>query len=535
MDWGLPNEHRDTSLHPDEPVVLAYSLQIEPARFDFTPGFYNYGTLFLTLSRVAYSFADTYGGASSEGRAVWETVRSYHMAGRWISVISGALTCFLVFLILWRRTIPFGAVLGAAALAIAPGHVVHSRFQTVDVFAAMLLIGGLAALLAFWEREEADRKTLMMLILSSALIGLSAGAKYVGAIGLLAVLYVCWCKSENLRWKSIGVASGAFFASLFLATPGILLETSAFWRDFTYEMTHTAEGHGLVFVGTSPGFLYQLGNLGVGYGIGCLILSIIGLYWAATRKQEWAIPLLIVLVLTYLVIGQSEVKFFRYAIPLIPILAIGFGWCMGRAHLHPNQRYRIIPLFGIFALTGFGGGGLLLSMLFSSWMAGPDPRDQAGVYLRSVSDENTTVGIVSDPWFYTATLYPETAWPRAVPFAERDEARRLATAPRVLQYLPTDPSQRVEWDPRLLELEPDYIVFSSFESFDYERIANMPSIPENLKADIDRYQAFMERLEADYEIDVVPLGLDGPVIHDLMYVRPSVLIWKRKQNDQSSD
>lgn len=535
MDWGLPNQDRDTSLHPDEPVILAYSLQIEPAKFNFTPGFYNYGTLYLTLSRIGYSFADTYAGASAEGKELWETVRSYHLAGRWISVVSGALTCFLVFLILWGRTHPLGAVFGAAALAIAPGHVVHSRFQTADVFAAMLLVGALAALLVFWDRKDPDSKPIKWLVLASALVGLSAGAKYVGAIGLVAILYVCWVKLPESKWRHMAIAVGVFFGAFLLATPGVLLESGAFWRDFTYELSHTAEGHGLVFVGTSHGLLYQIGNLSVGYGMASLIISVVGLSWAVARKQQWALPILIVLILTFLVIGRSEVKFFRYALPLIPLLAIGFGWCMGRAHLHPNQRFRIIPLVGIFAVSGFGGGGLHLSMTFSQWMASSDPRDQAGAILKEASGPDTTVGIVSDPWFYTVTLYPETAWPRAVPFAERDEARRAATNPRVIQYIPPDPNQRVEWDLRLLEVSPDYIVFSSFESFDYERIASMTNVPANLEETIQRYRTFMERLEEEYSLLQRPIGIGGPTIHDLMYVRPSVLIWKRKDLDPPSE
>ena len=39
IDWGLPNENRHWSYHPDEPSLYVYSRQIEPAKFDFEPGF----------------------------------------------------------------------------------------------------------------------------------------------------------------------------------------------------------------------------------------------------------------------------------------------------------------------------------------------------------------------------------------------------------------------------------------------------------------------------------------------------------------
>ena len=62
IGWGLPNDQRSFSLHPDEPVVFLYSQQIEPTKLDFTPGFYNTDA-YLTVLRVARMRTRTAGPA----------------------------------------------------------------------------------------------------------------------------------------------------------------------------------------------------------------------------------------------------------------------------------------------------------------------------------------------------------------------------------------------------------------------------------------------------------------------------------------
>ena len=55
IGWGLPNDIRNQSLHPDEPVIWMYAQQLDPGRGDFDPSFYQYPTLYLTALKVASS------------------------------------------------------------------------------------------------------------------------------------------------------------------------------------------------------------------------------------------------------------------------------------------------------------------------------------------------------------------------------------------------------------------------------------------------------------------------------------------------
>lgn len=531
IDWGLPNEQRWTSLHPDEPIVLGYSQAIDIAQGRFDPGFYNYGTLYLTVLNVATRVVDGYGGgmkAADSPEEEWKVVSRYHLAGRVVSALAGAGLAWVCLLVLFRRTHVFGAYAAALAVAFSPGLVVHSRFQTVDMLAAFLTLLSVYYALKLLPPDGRDVRHVRVASWSGLFAGLAGGTKYSGLLALLALFVALGWVPKPARWWSLISALAAGLVGFFVATPGALLNPAAFWRDFRYEMVHTSTGHGLVFAATPSGFIVQIGNLIASMGGLLLLLGACGLAWTLWRRTPWAVALLAFGLATYVLIGRAEVKFLRYAFPLVPVVAVGFGYLMGESHAHVSKKMRIWVLAGLLALGGFGGGGLSGSAVATLQMLAEDPRDAAGQYLKSVGS-GLTVGVVRDPWFQTPTLYPGTALPRAVPEDVRMRLMAEARDPAVVQYRPADGEPKHEWDKRLVsDLAPDYIVYSSFESDDVERIAESPrrATPAE-REEAERYRAFMESLQAGYEPDKA-FGLDGPSVHDLMYIRPRIWVWKRK-------
>lgn len=103
-----------------------------------------------------------------------------------------------------------------------------------------------------------------------------------------------------------------------------------------------------------------------------------------------------------------------------------------------------------------------------------------------------------------------------------------ASEPRVRRYVPENPEDRFDWDVRLLaETQPDYVVFSSFETEGLIRLLNRTGLSDLESLLTTRLKEFTERLKADY----VPsrfFGGTGYDVHDLEYVRPRIEIWKRK-------
>lgn len=603
IGWGLKNDLHNQSYHPDELPIWAMSQNVEPAKGKFTPGVYNYGTLYLTVLRVASDMVGVYGGgpdAKNKDRQ-WAYISRCHLAGRVVSAVAGALTVLLLFLMLRRRVNEVGAVMGAMLVAVAPAHVVHSRFQTVDVVATFLLTvslyfslrllpkcvdegsthGGTGDLAdnsvpgAAVGRRSSDHphlaspikakgsrpkvellsNPLNLALLAGVFAGLSAGTKYTGVLAILVLVAVLALRCEEGWAKRLGAGCAACVAAFFISTPGVVLDSAAFWRDFTFEMHHTATEHGLVFVGTPIGFIAHIVNLIQGVGPLLVLLGFAGLVFGAVKKCPWIWALLAFAVPFYLLIGRAEVTFLRYTFPLYIPLAAGFAHLMGYAH-ERREKFVFVVMLGIMGLGGVDPGGLRVAGNMTAWMMSEDPRDTVALTLKEVA-KGGTVGLVTDPWFYTPPLYPDTAlgpagaayilgnmpdayseliraaqW-RTVPealFGIRDRLMRQATDPQVERYVPGDFGARIDWDARLLtEKSPDYVVFSNYEVADQMRLVGRIGLDPGVQDQVRHAQEFMKELKKSYEV-VQWVGGPGIGVHDMDYIRPTIWVWKRKTN-----
>lgn len=551
IGWGLPTADRHHSLHPDEELILAYSQLIQPAQGKFTPGFYNYGTLYLTIQKVATDMASSYGAAEvgQDGSNYWARNRDFLMAGRVVSAVAGALAALAVYLSLIRHTGLIGGVMGGLAMGLTPAFVVHSRFQTVDVLATCFLAWCFyhCSRMVPIGDAEVDLKALQRAaVWAGVFAGLSAGTKYTGILAILAIgttLFLVLGKGRLLevaRLKSI--AAAAMLGVFVLVTPGAVLDSGKFMQDFQFELTHTSTGHGMVFAGTAPGFIYHISNIIVGYGGALLLFSLAGLGRGVYRKQAWLIGPLVFAIVEYLLIGRAEVKFMRYIFPLIPVLAMGYGWAVGQAHKNGSMQMKAFVAFAIFAIAGFGGG-LVSTAMLTKWMTEPDVRDQMAAFVRENVPEGSSVGLVSDPWFYTPTLHAEIqAGPANMKISDRIGLLESVPGLKVIRYAPDGLEQRQDWDPRLIsEAKPDFILFSSYEAEGYVKLYGQKDVDPRFKSQVDRYSDFIKLLTERYEmVDVRDfagvktklLGLDGlwytAGIHDMAYIRPQEWIWIRK-------
>lgn len=510
IQWGLPNGLHNQSYHPDEPIVWAYSQQVDPASLKFTPGFYNYGTLYLTLARVASASCPVPDTISPATLAEFE--RCCEQAGRYVSALAGAFAAWICFEILRRRTGLLGAVLGAVSLAIAPAFLVHSRFQTVDTVACSLVFASIYCALRLLPDDVGESEHYQRWALLSGLFaGLAAGAKYNSAIVLIAPLVAIALCASVQKPRLLILAIVACVLAFLVATPGFLLEHDKFMEGLRYEMGHTATGHGLVFVDTGPGAMFHLYNLFVGYGGFALAIGTAGLVYAAYRRHRWAWVVAAFALLYFILIATAQVRFLRYTFPLYLPLSLGLGWAAGRAQVRPMWG-RAAVIVAILAL----GGQARWSAIYTAWMMGPDPRDAAGEYLKesSLGRPGVTVGLISDPWFYSPAVYPDVTMSR--PQYERVGPAAMAAAvnPKVVLFTP--------------DQKPEYVAFSSLESRDLDRLRNSKSLSGPDQARVDQWKAIVARLQSEYKADRAFGAEPRAYVHDLEYIHPEVFVWKRK-------
>ena len=517
IGWGLKNDLHHQSLHPDEDDILTYSQGVQPAQLKFTPGFYNYGTLYLTELRIASDFVTTYTGAPKQNDidSYWAWASRCHLAGRVLTAIAGSVTVLLVFLLGLRLWGLLPGLIGAGLLAVSPGHVVHSRFQTVDVTGAMwAFVAIYLSVLAYERRDESPKKWLQLIALAGAGAGLSAGVKYTGGIALLSVLLAIYLAK---RPKDMLVAAATFVVAFLVSTPGIVLDSARFMQGFKYEMAHTASGHGLVFAGTAPGYIFQLGNLQTATSLCAVLLGIAGLAFGI-RRRDPAIALLAVFIVPYyLVIGHSEVKFLRYTLPLLAPLSLTAAYAFSIAQGNLTWK-RITAVATILAIGGIPMGGLRSVAVASGFMLNEDPRDAAARYLKSKGD--VTVGFPRDPWYWSPTVFLDSAAQRMMPWPKRRELMMEASQPKVVHVL-DDAGNPTIFSEALIGLKPEYISFSSFEYGPAKRLfgADLPEVKQ--------VEAFDKALQAGYVLDKV-FGDPQYEIEDMQYIQPAVSIWKRK-------
>ncbi|MDX2066729.1 MAG: phospholipid carrier-dependent glycosyltransferase [Fimbriimonadaceae bacterium] len=551
IGWGLKNDLHHHSYHPDEPVVFAVSQAIVPTQAKFTPGFYNYGTGYLTFLRVVSDVVSGYtGGPGETADSLWSYVSRVHLAGRIATAAMGAGTVLFVFLLLRRFLGWTGSLTGALLIAVAPAHVVHSRFQTVDVPATFwLAVAAWAAMQLFPTPGDslpndpspnhagppdagpavpaapASPSPARWVTLSAIAVGLSAGTKYTGILGLVTVIIAIALhhRPQLIKWTALAI--GVALLTFVISTPGVVLENERFMQDFRYEMTHTQTGHGLVFTNTGPGFLYHLINLVFGVGFVLTLLSLFGVGLGVAQRHGWLLALLAFTLLYYLLIGRAEVKFLRYTFPLLIGLAASFGLLME----HCQRRQwggQIVVALGLAGLGGLDpGGGLRQAALLSAFMAGEDPRDTTVRHLRA---KGGTVGLASDPWFYTPPTFSDAGAMRTNPLAQRLALMSAANPPTVYRIEPN--GDNFAFNVRLItDDRPDRVVISSFEAFDPLRLyPSRESITDpTVRVQVDRAHEFYEALRRDYELETAFGG--GIVhVHDLEYIRPEITVWKRK-------
>ena len=515
IEWGLPNDLHRESYHPDEPINVHFAQEIKPWAFQLTPGFYSYGTFYLTLARIASSDAGM--GDNFVGEAGPADEKACLLPGRIISALAGAGTAWVLFAILRRRTNLFGAVFGGLALGFAPAFVVHSRFYTVDVTATFLFALSLLFSLRLLPDQELKPPNhfIRWALLAGLFAGLSAGTKYTGGIAILGIYTAIMLSKGSDRIRLALIATGAAFVAFILSTPGVLFDTARFTSGFMYEVLHVSTGQGLVFVDTPPAAIEHVISLAIGLGFLVLALGGAGLFYAAFKKHAWALVVLVFALTYYLLISRGEVKYLRYTFPLYVPLAVGFGWLVGQAHQRKDNLGRVVVALGIF---GIGIYQLVPDVKYAAWMSAEDPRDTAGRTLIDLANKHPgmTVGVTDDPWFYTPALYPDAAMSRPQWILMGLRRMQEARDPRVVRFTP--------------DQKPDYVTYSSLKAYDLERLKDAKDLsPDNQKL-IDDWKSVYSRLENEY-VPFMKFGNADPnrqYREDLEYVQPDIFVWKRK-------
>lgn len=547
LAWGLPNPQRVHSYHPDEITVIVPVLTMNLFTGDLNPHFFNYGSLFLYAVYFARLFAEGYGwldltpllralgqagwlGVAASATATTELAK-VHLLARSLTVACGVATVLLVFA--WARRL-YGitaAVIAATLLAVFPLHVQHSHFATVDV--PLTLLTTLALFVAA-TAEGSERRMLW----AAFWAGLATAVKYSVAPALWLTLALLWTWRVPLRQKAqrLTMLTVVMLAGFLLGCPYAALSFHEFWRDFYWEtFVHSRIGHGYVFADTGNGHWFHLSvNLPAATGIPAIALAFLGGVSAIARASDRADALVrrtavttIAFALCYFVpLGFAQVRFARYLMPLLPLMALWAGVCWT---LMAQRRGVVTPIAraawrcAIVAAVGYTAlCGVAVTHLFTP----PDPRDAAAQWFTAFAErwrtrsperlagtETLTVAMHDLPWFYTPPICPFNG-------GKKTEAAFWAwqsIAPLRFLFVGDDVAT-------LISAHPHLFIASDYEYGDRLRLRLRDS--QLLYRWLHRYRSVTFRKDPTLPLLDIPFRwFVKPLPHDMRYVNPTVKIF----------
>jgi hypothetical protein len=562
LTWGLPSATHYFSYHPDESVVLEASSS--PAMNVFAgrllPHFYRYGSLQLYLVCFGNTLAALAGAIDivPKNLAVWypQWAKMY-LVGRCLTVGMGVGTVFAVCCIgerLWGRR---AGLLAALALAVMPLHAQHSHFLTVDVPATFWSV---LSLLWSVRLATGDAKPLRAALWAGAFAGLAAATKYNLALAILPLVVAGLTPAVGTHPAASGnppgsggrgvsegepsvtggldslpsrfgrggelVSRGGFLAlgltafvlAFFLACPGAILENTTFLRDLRVEAVHVQNADDPTFRDTGSGFVYHVArNLDAGLGLPLLVLALASVGFALYKREHgdgllgaFALPY-------YVLISLAAVRYARYTIPLLPLLALWMGRMTADWSHLPRVAWRRSALVAaaVVLLATLVNGASLVSV-----MATEDTREEALYWLNSYAPAPARIGFAAQPWFGTAPVSPYFAMPRPGGW-------RTVTPPEIQKRIVYAGKN---WDAASLRsAKPDVVVLSEYEYDDALRLHNQDAVAylASLKRGYQLVAGFsplLSTLDGSAEREGLP-SRDLP--HDMMYPSPEIVIYSR--------
>ena len=391
--FGLPFLYA----RPDEAESISRAVGVLTG--DLNPHFFHWPSL------TFYVFAGALGTVSAirslAGLEPSLPVDVALITARTAVAVAGTLTLIPLFRLGQRIAGQRVGLLAAGFLAVAPLHVRDSHFAMTDVLMTLLLTASLAALVTAYDtaRGTATAEGHRQFAIAGLLGGLASSTKYNAAVVVVSmaaaqILLLATPAAGSWaarRWRSLAPAAifaAAFAAGFVSGTPYAVLDFPAFAADFSYDLTHLSGGHAVPL--GRGWYAHAARSLPYGCGLLLVVASLAGVAIGARRRPQHTFVVASFAAAYYAVIGSGYTVFFRYVMPLVPLVCLFAAIATTVAAdllVKPGQsldisRRRTDPTLGLVALIAImAGPSLLTSVRMDLMLARTDTRVIAGQWL----------------------------------------------------------------------------------------------------------------------------------------------------------
>ena len=353
IGWGMPY-----AFHPDEDNYLPGAMRML-VNGDLNPHYFRNPPLLtytVLLELLAYLQVGRFLGFAQSvtdlGLQMLQSPTPLYILARMNGALLGSATVYVTYLVGRRLFDTRVGLASALLLAVAFLHVRDSHYAVNDVPATLpLMISFYFAtrILALPAGSSKCHRASLLhyreYVAGGVFLGLGVATKYnvgVGAVALLAAHLLRFEKTRDawdLRHHLPLLAAAATSVLVFLAAnPYSLLDAPAFLRGFADQYGWTYDPYQTTDTSTS---LVILRSLSVGTSPLMLAASAVGLALLAIADRR-RLLLLVAFPLVYLAffLLASDLFYARFAIPVIPFLALAAGYAAVRATAKVRTGFR---------------------------------------------------------------------------------------------------------------------------------------------------------------------------------------------------
>jgi 4-amino-4-deoxy-L-arabinose transferase-like glycosyltransferase len=324
INFGLPYLY-----HPDEPDKIVTSLRMLKTG-DLNPHYFRKPSLFLylnTLAYVPYLIVAQQAGVIRDRTDIpeptmlamgvgVEPLPSVVLVARLMSVFFGTAAVGVCFWAAWRLTSRSAVgLLTAALLAVSPTCVMNSRYIAPESLLTLLLLLTLGASAQIWRHGQTR-----YYVLAGLAAGLTAAAKYNGAIVVLVILVAHFLREGLQGWRkrSLYLAIVLSAVGFVAATPFAILDFTKFIADFSNQSQAYATGH---FGMEGNTFGWYLNYLWVFEGP-VVVLAVIQMIRGVFARSRAVLLVSVFPVAYFVFVNLYVVRNDRLILPLLPFLFI---------------------------------------------------------------------------------------------------------------------------------------------------------------------------------------------------------------------
>lgn len=512
IGFGLPALN-----DPDEPLFMMTAIEML-RNHSLNPGWFGHpGTITLyCLALVSLAVGvigiatGRYADADAFVSAVYADPGILFLPARLFLAACGVLCVYLT----WRLGRRIGGtrtgLLAAAFLAVNAVHIDTSQLIRTDIQASVFMLLCLSSTLAIVEQGR-----LRDYLLAGVFVGLGCATKWPAAtVALSPVAAGIWRIARGSPdARKLLLFAGAAVATLFLASPYLLLDYPAVVRNLTGEARPIHPG------ATGGGFLANLawysGPLLASFGAAGVALAALGAILLPLRNRAAAIALLPGIAAFAVLICIQALRWERWLIPLLPFAAIACGYAVhalaDRVRAYTGRPLRALePLAALLLMLPMLQVAQLRAVarandtrqLASAWIHAHVPADS------TILVEHAAIDLVSGPWELLFPLGSAGCVDARAALAGRiryAEVEKLRSGSPIVDLASIDM-------PRLAGCRARYLILSHYDRYRDART--------NYAQEWRRYAALTQGSALRAVIAPVDGRRAGPTIHIFETVRP---------------